>query len=202
MKSQDILRAMGEIRDQFIETAAPGKRKKRNFRYLVAGGTLAACLLIFLSIGIIYRTAEPSQSRLGKGQNQQMANPFISCTTLKEAEKTAGFELLVPDSCQGSTGQKIEAVKNQLIQVIYQDGSGKTILMIRKATGSEDVSGDYNTYDQETVVKEDKVSIRLRGNTDTVSVADWTKDGYAYAIEAQDHPLAQKEMLTLVKQVK
>lgn len=203
MNGRDILRAIGEIKDPYIEMAAPlqGKGRQRKRHLPAAGWAAAACLLIVLAAGVLYRTGGVGHHGTNQ-QGEQIANPFITCNTLAEAEKTAGFSLKAPDTAAGSTGQTIQAVRKELIQIFYLDPSGKTILMIRKAAGTDDVSGDYNTYSKVSEVKQDGVTVSLRGNGDTVSLAVWTKDGYAYAMEAQEHPLSQKEMLALADQIR
>ena len=48
------------------------------------------------------------------GENTQIPNPFITCSTLKEASELAGFDFNAPESADGITQDEME----QLIESI------------------------------------------------------------------------------------
>ena len=56
--------------------------------------------------------------------------------------------------------------------------------MVRKGTGSEVVSGDYNEYSEKETVQMHGVDVQLRGEKGLVYSAIWTWDGYSFAINA------------------
>ena len=71
----------------------------------------------------------------------EIANPFVDCETLEEAGELAGFDISVPDEIDGGYTQgTIQAVENEMIQVIYTTEAGEEITL-RKGTGTEDISG-------------------------------------------------------------
>ena len=77
-----------------------------------------------------------------------------------------------------------------MIQAFYgEDGSD---MLIRKAVGTKDCSGDYNVYAQEVTVDD----VTLKGENDTFSLAVWERDGYTYSAA-----LAQADLLALVAAV-
>ena len=75
----------------------------------------------------------------------QPPSPFQPCDTLDAAEEMAGFDLTLP-----KTADKLEAIENEMIQAFY--GEDGTDMLIRKALGNEDISGDYNEYAQTETV--------------------------------------------------
>ena len=78
-----------------------------------------------------------------------------------------------------------------MIQAFYgEDGND---MFIRKAVGTEDCSGDYNTYAQEIVVND----VTLKGENDAFCLAIWEKDGYTYSVSV-GKALNQTDMLALV----
>lgn len=120
----------------------------------------------------------------------QVSNPFQSCDTLDAAEKMAGFDLTLPQ-----IADNLEAIENEMIQAFYgEDGSD---MLIRKALGNEDISGDYNEYAQIKTVDE----VTLKGADGQFSLALWTDSEYTYSISVKN-ALSQTDMMALVGSVK
>ena len=113
----------------------------------------------------------------------EIANPYVDCETLEEAGELAGFDISVPDEIDGGYTQgTIQAVENEMIQVIYTTEAGEEITL-RKGTGTEDISGDYNEYAEENTLDVDGTSVTARGDG-LVYAATWTDGTYTYAITA------------------
>ena len=130
----------------------------------------------------------------------QIPNPFTECTTMEEAEEIAGFTMTVPkDMPEGYEEDGIRAIKGDLIDVCYVNGESK--MNIRKGIGSDDISGDYNIYDQETSVDTKSGKVTLKGNQDKVNTAVWTNGEYSYSITVNmtNEGISQETMLELVK---
>ena len=116
--------------------------------------------------------------------NVQITSPFVDCETLEEAGELAGFDISVPDEIDGGYTQgAIQAVENEMIQVIYTTEAGEEITL-RKGTGTEDISGDYNEYAEENTLDVDGTSVTARGSDGLVYAATWTDGTYTYAITA------------------
>ena len=114
----------------------------------------------------------------------EIANPFVDCETLEEAGELAGFDISVPDEIDGGYTQgTIQAVENEMILVIYTTEAGEEITL-RKGTGTEDISGDYNEYAEENTLDVDGTSVTARGSDGLVYAATWTDGTYTYAITA------------------
>ena len=114
----------------------------------------------------------------------EIANPYVDCETLEEAGELAGFDISVPDEIDGGYTQgTIQAVENEMIQVIYTTEAGEEITL-RKGTGTEDISGDYNEYAEENTLDVDGTSVTARGDGGLVYAATWTDGTYTYAITA------------------
>ena len=82
-----------------------------------------------------------------------------------------------------------------MIQALYgEDGAD---MLIRKATGDEDISGDYNIYSQVETVN----GVTLKGENGKVSLAVWNSGGYTYAVSVQK-AISQSDMLELTAKIK
>ena len=114
----------------------------------------------------------------------EIANPYVDCETLEEAGELAGFDISVPDEIDGGYTQgTIQAVENEMIQVIYTTEAGEEITL-RKGTGTEDISGDYTAYAEENTLDVDGTSVTARGSDGLVYAATWTDGTYTYSITA------------------
>lgn len=128
-----------------------------------------------------------------------MANPFIDCTTLKEAGSIAGFSMNAPEKIKSYGKQDISAVRNSMIQIVY--GSGKNALYIRKAAGGDsDISGDYNKYADRRTIKIKGLQVTLRGEKGSVNTAVWTNGDYSYSVFARS-AISRKRMKKIIKDV-
>ena len=85
-----------------------------------------------------------------KTPETQIANPWRDYDSLQQAEEAVGFALGLPDETAGgwSAGQ-FRTMNDRLLEVIYHKGDSK--LTLRKAAGSEDISGDYTQYETVTL---------------------------------------------------
>lgn len=136
---------------------------------------------------------------LSKDEAVQIPSPLADYETLAEAAKAVGFELTVPDALNGSDHYDVSTIANETLQVIYRKGENETA-RVRKAAGTEDISGDYNVYAQVETATADGIQITLKGNAGKISLATWTDKGYTYAISVEGG-IPVGEMTQLVSSV-
>ena len=128
-----------------------------------------------------------------------MPNPFTDFNTLAEAEKQTGFYITLPDAIGSSNNKIYRAMNDEMLEVIYVNGEDETG-HIRKARGSEDISGDYNEYAETETVSVGGIDVLLKGDAGLVKLAVWTNDGYAYSVSSEAGMTAD-EMMALVSAV-
>lgn len=131
-----------------------------------------------------------------------MADPFTQVNSMSEAAQRAGFSLTLP---AGQTNSTIRVMDKSMIEVIANDAQGKETYRVRKAVGSDDISGDYTNYTDLSLTRltpADGTIVTLRGEKGLWSVISWTKDGYSYAIDAQDQPLTDAQAQALIQAVR
>jgi hypothetical protein len=106
----------------------------------------------------------------------------------------------VPDSVDGYPDVTIAVLESeQLTEVQYSSGNAR--LCLRKAPGSDDISGDFNQYAESNAVDVDGRSVTLQGNDGQVQLdGDYT---YSIGIYREDGAgLTADEMTGLVKAAK
>ena len=129
----------------------------------------------------------------------QIPNPFTDHTALEDAAKAVGFELSVPEKAGGSSRRCIQTMDSGMIQVFYGDEDHE--VLIRKAPGGEDISGDYNVYTQVKTADVNGTAVTMKGENGLVHLAIWTGGGYTYSISARAG-MSEADMTALVRSVK
>lgn len=141
-------------------------------------------------------------------EEAQIANPFQEVSSLAEAAEIVGFDMTVPEAPASHPDTVIRVLADsRLVEVLYVNAANETeesqdeLYRVRKAAGSDDISGDYNSYPQTIAQEIGGVTVTLRGEDEKWSVAVWASDGYAYAVDAQDHPLTLEEMTEIISAI-
>ncbi|WP_405344024.1 DUF4367 domain-containing protein [Fusobacterium vincentii] len=136
-------------------------------------------------------------------ESTQIPNPFVEVKNLDEASKIAGFTLEVPETYEDYKKQVIQAIEDDMIEVIYYDeNSEHEGLRIRKAKGTDDISGDYNEYKDVETVKVEDFEIIEKGSEGNISVATWNDGTYSYAIDVAEASLTKDTIANLVSNIK
>lgn len=219
MKEMRIMRAIGDIDDIYIDEAAPvqitGKRPLRFAPRAVYAG-IAACAVLAVGIGIFAannsdigvnsptQTSAPvsEPAATDDGEVVLFSSPFTDYATLEEAIQAVGFDISVPDSFGTYTERNIQTIDRNMIEITYYDKSGTEGLRIRKAPGSDDISGDFNTYDNSKSSDIGGRSVTMQGSGEKFFKAIWTEDGYAYSVSSGGNGLSQSELEEIIKNVK
>lgn len=129
----------------------------------------------------------------------QIPSPFTDHATLEDAAQTAGFPLTAPETVNGDFLRNIQTIDAEMIQVFY--GEGDSLVCIRKGLGSEDISGDYNLYEQTSTVTVDEMTVLMKGENDLIHLAIWSHNGYTYAILVRSG-MGVDAMTALIRSVK
>lgn len=136
-------------------------------------------------------------------QSVGIPNPFVEVKTLDEASKIAGFTLEVPATYEDYKKQVIQAIENDMVEVIYFDeDSEHEGLRIRKAKGTDDISGDYNEYKNVETVKIGDYEVTEKGSEGDISVAIWTDGTYSYSINVGEAKFNAEAIANLISNIK
>lgn len=133
------------------------------------------------------------------GQIIGMPNPFTDHDSLKEAQQDAGFEVQAPEEIQGGKAALFRNLRTEMLEIIYLDGEEETA-RVRKGTGVEDISGDYNVYPDVKTVEMGEKSVTIKGEQDGYLLAVWKDGEYVYSVNVAE-PLTQEETKVLVEQI-
>lgn len=141
---------------------------------------VALCTMMVLSFVGCGKTNKEQNNPKVSGEKTEVANPITACESVEEAEKLVGFDITVTDSIEGYDSREVQVINKELIEVIYSKGDEE--VRIRKAAGSEDISGDYTNYSENNVVAVGELQVTMKGNDGQIDSATWTNGDYTYSI--------------------
>ena len=131
-----------------------------------------------------------------KEEYTKIANPVEEYgsdeESLESAEKHVGFRLDFPADIRAD---QYIVISGKILEVDFEAG------YIRKAAGSDDISGDWNEY-AETAEKDiGGKTVTLKGNGGRIYLAIWTDGGYTYCVGMLDG-VTEDRMASVVEAVK
>ncbi len=130
----------------------------------------------------------------------QSVNPIQNGLNKERIEAELGYSVetpsYIPDGYQQSD---MALIGDNLVQVTYENESDT--ICYRMAKGSEDISGDFNTYDKVETVKINDIDVTLKGDDLVYYNAAWMKSGSAFSLSS-DEGLAKETMIKIVENVK
>lgn len=156
----------------------------------------------FKSIGQYadFVTAGADNTETDKTDAVQIPNPIVEYDNINEASKVLGFQPITPSYVpQGFKLESTSLISDEILQLVYTDKDGNEICY-RTAKGSDDISGDYNTYSIKKETEINKVKISLRGK-DKINGAVWNNNGFTYSVSA-DKALDETEMTKIITELK
>ena len=160
----------------------------------------AACLVSLAACG---SRGEPEVTETDdSAEITGIANPFVDYDSLEDACAVVGFDFTVPETIGDCPIESVQVMDGRMIQVTYCDGEADgNRVILRKAAGTEDISGDYNQYDVGIVACGSERSAEFRGVEQDFYVATWTTiDGYTYALTTV-LPMTSDDMSALIQSV-
>lgn len=138
------------------------------------------------TVQLVDAASDPGEPEVICGADESTWSPITDCESLDEAEGVAGIAIRVPEKIEGYENISYSAMKRyQLVQVEYHQDE-QHYICIRKAAGTEDISGDYNNYKEESTAEIDGRQVTIKGNDGKAALAFWTDGDYSYSVMAAD----------------
>lgn len=173
---------------QNLETAQPKRRPA--LRQLF---TLAACLAIVLCCWFAWkpRQAPPEQGMMAVSQIDSLGSlQALSEKTGIPLTELTGLPFAVEHT-------EYVSYWEELAEIQYFGATDS--LRYRKSLGTEDNSGDYNTYPQTETLEIFGNSVTLKGENGAFTLALWTDGSYTYSISVTQ-PLSKEAFQTLISE--
>lgn len=164
------------------KTRQKKNNRKSYFEWIKSYGSIAACCAAVLVIALIYNAAMKSPSSVQQIQKPiTINNPIVSVKNIDELKKAVSFELLVPDKLPaGFSIEKLSVISRKIAEINYTNGIDK--IVYRTAGGSDDVSGDYASYETTEITKVNNTEVTLKGNNSLINLATWSQNGISFSL--------------------
>ena len=133
--------------------------------------------------------------------SNQMAETFIVCDTIADTEEMVGYYTMLPETIEGHDTRALGVSREGgIVQGLYlDDGDGE--ICIRKAIGDTDISGDTNSYPEESTIQVLHFDATVKGSDGKVNVATWKQFGWTYSITS-NKGLDKAAMVSLISYVR
>ena len=191
----------------------------------------AACFVCYIGVFMFFapRAAKPSSVMLegaqgeDSGGTQDKAEEFAAeggelkensagitakgrsveeVESMQQATELTGFTMRIPEGKAPYTEKTISVIGEGMIEVAYSKKEPFAVgYSIRKARAEGDISGDFTEYPDIREVNFEGRKVTLKGEAGTNSLALWEENGFSYAVQAQEKPMTEEEILEIVKAV-
>ena len=191
----------------------------------------AACFVCYIGVFMFFapRAAKPSSVMLegaqgeDSGGTQDKAEEFAAengelkensagitakgrsveeVESMQQATELTGFTMRIPEGKTPYTEKTISVIGEDMIEVAYSKEEPSAVgYSIRKARAEGDISGDFTEYSDIREVDFEGRKVTLKGEAGTCSLALWEENGFSYAVQAQEKPMTEEEILEIVKAV-
>lgn len=145
-----------------------------------------------IALALIFALALAACGAKDGKEDVKIPTPWTDYESLDEALSASGLELNAPEVISGVPQSGWRVFNDGMLQIDYAGD-----FTLRMAGGDGDISGDYSVYEHEESAAADGVTVTLKGNGDTVSLALWHSGGYSYSLSA-DNGVSAAEMMRIV----
>ncbi len=133
------------------------------------------------------------------GGQTQIPNPFTKYETIDEALKAVNFNALYPANApEGYEVSDIFVISGEMLQIVYKNADNE--IMYRTQKGTEDISGDCNTFKSTQALKVGDITASVRTSDNGMSVI-WTSNGLTYSVYS-DKALTNESISSIISSVK
>ena len=158
----------------------------RRFRSMALRRWIAAACLTLLIAGaaVLPKVLQPASPSLPSGVQNPTSN-IVEVSSFEALSEAVGFtveEVTAPPFTVSEI--RYAAFMDQMAQVSYLGDD--QVLTFRKAAGTEDPSGDYNSYSDLKSLTVGDISVTLKGGNGQFFLALWEADGYSCSLQSSN----------------
>lgn len=188
-------RILGNVMER-AGTESPRQGKIIQFSSIRRYAAVAACLAVVL-------LAVFALPQLQQGSNNPpdvaSSGGIQECETVEALSAAVGFPVEELSDLPFTPDEVIYVdYFGEMAQITYRSDDASATL--RKARGSEDISGDFNDYSIIHELQVGTLSVTVKGAGDTCSLALWQQNGFSYSLSFEPG-ISEDEATMLVTDV-
>lgn len=168
-------RILSNIKD--MDFSEKKQAKLVHFLNIKSFVALAACIAVVL-VGAL---TLPNLRSLSNEPPVDEMNGIVQVSSVKELSEAVGFEVDEPRNLPFEPENIVyTAYWAEMAEITYTNSEQTAVF--RKGIGSDDVSGDYNSYELTNVISVNNINATLKGNGENYTLAIWTDSEFAYSL--------------------
>lgn len=158
--------------------------------------SIAACVLVCI-VGTLLVS---ERIKLEQEPIQQAIPDIVDYSSRNELSSAVGFEVIEVQNIPFDV-EETEYISywKKLAEIVYS-GSENT-LTFRMSVGNEDISGNYNEYEEVKSYPVDSWIVTIKGNSELYNLAIWSDGEFSYALELADS-VSETDLLSMIQSIK
>lgn len=167
------------------ESGTTSETKKVNAE-ITTEKTTQAEKLYMTSINEDNEVAEQSiESIEGEPMLKTASSPYVEYNSVDELKENVNINAKMPDKIKSYKSYSYSVAFSNMVEIQYSNGSDNILYRLEKGEVAEDISGDYNNYENIKKLTVDNTEVTIKGNEDVYKVAVWYKNGVNYSLSSE-----------------
>lgn len=113
------------------------------------------------------------------------ASPYVDYNSVDELKENVNINAKIPDKIKNYKSYSYSVAFSNMVEIQYSSGSENILYRLEKGEVAEDISGDYNNYENIQKLIVNSTEVTIKGNEDTYKVAIWYKNGVNYSLSSE-----------------
>lgn len=121
----------------------------------------------------------------GEPMLKTASSPYVDYNSVDELKENVNINAKMPDKIKSYNSYSYSVAFSNMAEIQYSNGSDNILYRLEKGEVAEDISGDYNIYENIKKLTVDNTEVTIKGNEDVYKVAIWCKNGVNYSLSSE-----------------
>ena len=121
----------------------------------------------------------------GEPMLKTASSPYVDYNSVDELKENVNINAKMPDKIKSYNSYSYSVAFSNMVEIQYSNGSDNILYRLEKGEVAEDISGDYNIYENIKKLTVDNTEVTIKGNEDVYKVAVWYKNGVNYSLSSE-----------------
>lgn len=121
----------------------------------------------------------------GEPMLKTASSPYVEYNSVDELKENVNINAKIPDKIRNYKSYSYSVAFSNMVEIQYSNGSDNILYRLEKGEVAEDISGDYNNYENIKKLTVDNTKVTIKGNENSYKVAVWYKNGVNYSLSSE-----------------
>ena len=121
----------------------------------------------------------------GEPMLKTASSPYVEYNSVDELKENVNINAKMPDKIKSYKSYSYSVAFSNMVEIQYSNGSDNILYRLEKGEVAEDISGDYNNYENIKKLTVDNTKVTIKGNENSYKVAIWYKNGVNYSLSSE-----------------